>query len=1300
MKKQYLSFLLVLTIIATSCLLPTFAVHADNEEVLLDINFDDKYPEYENETNKSWGGQYSKNLVHTEQTGDSDGMFGLTGAGTSGNVWHIGYFPFSKSVSSGKLSVSYDFCKIGKDNQTFSLWLGTDKSYTLDYLFWDGPVVRMFSSTSNVASINRTSWFTVLTELDIDSGTAVQKITNKATGAVIKENITSTFAAGTEFKGFAWRENQGMGLDNIKVTHSVPKPCVTEESIKFYKGTTEEKDITCISTRTNKITIDFTTAIKDEFLGDDMIFISEKSDPENKIELNEPIFEDGKYTFEILSSFEAETEYVLAVSGDVEAKSGQTLGEDFEIEFKTDSGQGVSNETELFICDFDDNYPAYENEENKSWGGQYSKNLVHTEQMGNSDGMFGLTGAGTSGNVWHLGYMPFSNSVSSGTIIVKYDFCKIGEDNQTFGLWTGTDQSITLDYLFWEGPVVRMFSSTSDTVKINQEDWFTVETEINLDSGKATQKITNKTTGDVLKENIEHTFSAGITVSGFSWRENGGIGLDNIQVIHRIYDPQIDNDGVEIFYGEEEQEDLLNVATFANKFVVDFHSVMDEESLDSDNVYIYEKNATENKVLFKTPIYKNGKYEFEVESTLKEKTDYVMYISGMSKSNKGVILGNDFELAFRTEDGVQEVTGINLKQNGSVVESLEQFKSELPSTLELEFLNSSETPINLNALLCGYYEDDKMAFMIPKPIQLAGYSSGKYTVDFETNETNGLNGIEVIILEQGNEIKEFVHGISIVESKTAIEYTDMQTFGFEAKCNFGLSNVALNGKGNENERFLFVVFPKDKSALNEIAYIGTETSDSEGLVAKTIGLENSDSYDIYVISKTNKYELPIEFTNDDDYVLALSEIATDESGSVRTKESFINYATTNISKLGWNTEISNDVELSKVLGMLYDELGIGTAEYTPLDPANFDENVELFSLYAYINLLNDGSNANIAQYVPEIVKIDKEFESDFNNQVNNSSSIKYFVSKAIKKAYTSKADLLTGLKKALVLTTVRFSDGQGTVKDVFGKYKDIIGIQSVTSNNNVYRELSGKDFDTVENLAYEYTQLVNRGGSGGSSGGGSSSGGASGSANRGSSFTVSAPAINASTNINNDVIGMNFIDLDTVPWAYEPISTLYDAGIINGYSQDKFAPNALIKREEFVKLLVGVFGEQEFQAEDAGYSDVRVDDWFYSSVNIASKKGYISGIGNAMFGSGNNITRQDMVSMVYRALKINGYDTEYQELSFTDKDSISEYAVEAIGAMVKAGVINGKNDNHFDPLGSATRAEAAKVLFGVYTMLK
>ena len=96
--------------------------------------------------------------------------------------------------------------------------------------------------------------------------------------------------------------------------------------------------------------------------------------------------------------------------------------------------------------------------------------------------------------------------------------------------------------------------------------------------------------------------------------------------------------------------------------------------------------------------------------------------------------------------------------------------------------------------------------------------------------------------------------------------------------------------------------------------------------------------------------------------------------------------------------------------------------------------------------------------------------------------------------------------------------------------------------------------------------------------------------------------------------------------------------------------------------------------------------------------GVVNGISDDMFGIGQNITRQDMCVMLYRIGKyVGGYfdDTTEATEKFGDDSEISDYASEAVYALKAREIINGVDEYNFAPLNTATRAEAAKMIYGM-----
>lgn len=206
------------------------------------------------------------------------------------------------------------------------------------------------------------------------------------------------------------------------------------------------------------------------------------------------------------------------------------------------------------------------------------------------------------------------------------------------------------------------------------------------------------------------------------------------------------------------------------------------------------------------------------------------------------------------------------------------------------------------------------------------------------------------------------------------------------------------------------------------------------------------------------------------------------------------------------------------------------------------------------------------------------------------------------------------------------------------------------------------------------------GGGGGSTGGGSMGGGSTG-VNAGSSATGSAPGTGTS--------GEPFTDLANHAWAKDSIYTLKGKGIISGVSETLYAPANPIKRGDFILILVRMLGIDN--AFEENFMDVPEGSYYYEAIGRARAQGIATGDGTN-FMPENSITRQDLITLCYRAFLNLGYIKETTDFSsldvFGDKDTIAPYAVSPMASMVAAGIIKGA-DGNVNPLGNATRAEVA-----------
>lgn len=113
-----------------------------------------------------------------------------------------------------------------------------------------------------------------------------------------------------------------------------------------------------------------------------------------------------------------------------------------------------------------------------------------------------------------------------------------------------------------------------------------------------------------------------------------------------------------------------------------------------------------------------------------------------------------------------------------------------------------------------------------------------------------------------------------------------------------------------------------------------------------------------------------------------------------------------------------------------------------------------------------------------------------------------------------------------------------------------------------------------------------------------------------------------------------FSDVKMTDWFAQPINTLYQKGVLSGYENGKFQPNAEISRVEFVAALTKCFSLSS--GGSAAFSDVSESHWGYSFIAAATSQGWISGVGNGRFEPNRGIKRSEAVAVMNAALGRTG----------------------------------------------------------------
>lgn len=211
----------------------------------------------------------------------------------------------------------------------------------------------------------------------------------------------------------------------------------------------------------------------------------------------------------------------------------------------------------------------------------------------------------------------------------------------------------------------------------------------------------------------------------------------------------------------------------------------------------------------------------------------------------------------------------------------------------------------------------------------------------------------------------------------------------------------------------------------------------------------------------------------------------------------------------------------------------------------------------------------------------------------------------------------------------------------------------------------------------------------------SSSGGSSGSGGGGFSISDKPAKQETTDEKENEDKKASFTDING-HWAEAQILKMAESGILNGYDDGSFKPNGKITRAEFVKVISDVLSLPEKTGDS--FFDVSADKWYAPFVYAASSYGIINGISDSEFGPEKLITRQDATVILHRVLSKENVEFTQRE-SFTDGESVSDYAKNAVEELSGKGIIKGFN-GEFRPADTLTRAETVAMLGRILEYVK
>lgn len=173
-----------------------------------------------------------------------------------------------------------------------------------------------------------------------------------------------------------------------------------------------------------------------------------------------------------------------------------------------------------------------------------------------------------------------------------------------------------------------------------------------------------------------------------------------------------------------------------------------------------------------------------------------------------------------------------------------------------------------------------------------------------------------------------------------------------------------------------------------------------------------------------------------------------------------------------------------------------------------------------------------------------------------------------------------------------------------------------------------------------------------------------------------------------------YTDVDAGAWYADAVSYVTDNGLMGGTSSTAFSPEDAMTRAMLATVLYRAADTPAVTGTD-DFTDTADGTWYADAVLWASRQGLVTGYGDGTFGTDDPVSREQIAAILWRYA---GSPQAQDAQGFSDESAISAYAADAVDWARANGIVNGKENNTFDPQGNATRAEVATILRNYLTM--
>ncbi|MDR3239082.1 MAG: S-layer homology domain-containing protein [Clostridiales bacterium] len=174
-----------------------------------------------------------------------------------------------------------------------------------------------------------------------------------------------------------------------------------------------------------------------------------------------------------------------------------------------------------------------------------------------------------------------------------------------------------------------------------------------------------------------------------------------------------------------------------------------------------------------------------------------------------------------------------------------------------------------------------------------------------------------------------------------------------------------------------------------------------------------------------------------------------------------------------------------------------------------------------------------------------------------------------------------------------------------------------------------------------------------------------------------------------------YTDVSETDWHYNAVCYATEKGFMSGVGGGLFAPDTFMSRAMLITVLYRLAGSPAV-TEESPFVDVEDSGWYANAVGWGCQEGIVAGYGNGLFGTNDDVTREQMITILYNYAAKTGLDinTAAELIAYSDAGQISGYALNAMQWARGLEIITGRGATILAPQGTSTRAEVAQLLMG------